>query len=293
MRAMPIKDSELIISSKGTIYHLDLLPEQLADTVITVGDPGRVAEVSKYFDRTEHKAVHREFISHTGYVGGKRITVLSTGIGPDNIDIVFNELDALVNIDFQTRLPKADKRALHIIRLGTCGSLQADVPVGSLVASAFGLGLDNLMHYYRRTPNPDEAFILQAFMAHAKLTQSPVQPYLAEGSIQLRKHFSGQYVPGITVTCPGFYGPQGRVLRAPLAFPHLIDALSGFESRQHRIVNFEMETAAMYGLANLLGHQALSVSVVVANRISQTFSSDGDAAIDQMIRTSLEFIEKI
>lgn len=293
MHQKPIEESELIITNKGTIYHIDLAPEELADTVITVGDPDRVAEVSKYFDRIEHKAAHREFISHTGYLGAKRITALSTGIGPDNIDIVFNELDALANIDFKTRLPKEEKRSLQIIRLGTCGSLQAGVPVDSLVASSFGLGLDNLMHYYQFDNNPEEAFILKEFTAHAGLEQSPVQPYLAEGSIQLRKHFAERYVQGITVTCPGFYGPQGRVLRGPLAFPNLIGALTTFESRQTNIVNFEMETSAMYGLAKILEHHSLSISTVVANRISKTFSKDGAASVDNMIRVSLEIIEKI
>lgn len=291
--AATIAASELILTSKGTIYHLDLAPEQLADTVITVGDPNRVGEVSKYFDSVEERAEHREFVTHTGYIGKKRISVVATGIGPDNIDIVLNELDALVNIDFKTRTVNEHKKSLSIIRLGTSGALQADIPVDSLVVSSFAIGLDNLLHYYQHSANPDEAYILNEFIRHSSLNGKPVWPYIAEGSIRLRNHFSDGYTHGITVTCPGFYGPQGRVLRGPVAFPNLIDALGTFSSRQHRITNFEMETSAIYGLGKLLGHQCLSISTIVANRVQQTFSSDGAAAVDRMIRKSLEIIAGI
>lgn len=289
----PIGESELIITNRGTIYHLDIAPHQLADTIITVGDPGRVAEVSKYFDKTEHKARHREFVSHTGYIGKKRLTVVGTGIGPDNIDIVFNELDALANIDFDTRLPKKEIRTLSVIRMGTCGSLQEDVPVDSLVISTHGIGLDNLLHYYACTQDIMEEQLLLDFDAHTGLVNQPVTPYIAAGDKGLREHFTNGYVHGITVTCPGFYGPQGRLLRAPLAFPGLIDALTSFRSGAGRIVNFEMETSAIYGLGKLLGHRCLSINTVVANRIQKTFSADAGTAIDNMIRRSLEIIEKI
>lgn len=285
-----IGESELIITPTGCIYHLDVHPDEIADTVITVGDPGRVPEVSKHFDRVEHKKAHREFVTHTGYIGSKRISVVSSGIGPDNIDITLNELDALVNIDFETREPKAQQRSLNIIRLGTSGSLQEDIPVDSLVASSFGIGLDNLLHYYRFENNADELFLLNAFSQHTHLTGNPIQPYIAEGSIRLLNHFSGDYIHGITVTCPGFYAPQGRKLRLPLAFPTLVDTLSSFESGSHRITNFEMETSAIYGLGKLMGHHCLSVNTIVANRQAKTFSKDAAAAVENMIRKSLGII---
>ena len=287
---MPIPSSELIINSRGAIYHLNLRPEELADTVITVGDPNRVATVSKYFDRIEYQGSHREFVTHTGYIGNKRISVLSTGIGPDNIDIAFNELDALANIDFESRNIRDQKKSLQIIRLGTTGALQADLPVDSLVASSFGIGLDNLMHYYNYASNPEESFILGEFCEHTRLKTTAIQPYIAEASIRLLSAFADKMQHGITITCPGFYGPQGRVLRGPIAFPQLIDSLSSFTSRGHRVTNFEMETSAMYGLGKLLGHHCLSISVIVANRISKTFSPDGEAAVDQMIRSTIDII---
>lgn len=293
MNSKPIASSELIITPKGTVYHLDLHPDHLADTIITVGDPDRVASVSKYFDAMEHQAQHREFITHTGRIGNKRISVVSTGIGPDNIDIVLNELDALANIDFETRTIRDEKKALSIIRLGTSGALQADIEVDSMVASSFAIGLDNLMHYYVYESNPEETYILGEFQQHTGLTDKPVWPYIAEGAIRLRNHFSEGFHSGITVTCPGFYGPQGRVLRGQIAFPNLIDALGTFGSRGQRITNFEMETSAIYGLGKMLGHQCLSISTIVANRIHQTFSSDGTAAVDNMIQKSLAIIEKI
>ncbi len=289
-----IAPSELIITPKGTIYHLDLHPDQIADTIITVGDPGRVEAVSRYFDSIEERAAHREFISHTGRIGNKRLTVVSTGIGPDNVDIVFNELDALANIDFQTRTIRPEKKRLNIIRLGTCGGLQPDIPVDSLVASSFGIGLDNLMHYYAYAENPDEQFIRTEFLHHTGLDNKPVQPYVAEGSIRLRNHFSTNGIhAGMTATCPGFYGPQGRILRLPIAYPNLINAISSFHCRGERIANFEMETSAMYGLANMLGHHSLSISVIVAQRSMGKFTNDTTAAVDTMIRACLPMFEAL
>ena len=290
---MYLPPSELIITPSGTIYHLDLYPEALANTIITVGDPNRVATVTKHFDRIEHKASHREFITHTGYVGSKRISVVSTGIGPDNIDIVINELDALVNIDFSTRKIRDEKKSLNIIRLGTAGALQPDIDVDSLVATSFAIGLDNLMHYYQYGLNPEESFILNEFKIHSGLKTMPILPYIAEGNIRLRSAFAGMLRDGITITCPGFYGPQGRVLRAPLAFPQLIDAMSSFTSRGHSVANFEMETSAIYGLGKLLGHHCLSISTIVANRINKTFSDIPFAAVEKMIVTALEVIENL
>lgn len=288
-----IAESELIITQRGTIYHLDLAPEQVADTIITVGDPGRVALVSRYFDRIEHKAIHREFITHTGYIGNKRISVISTGIGPDNIDIVVNELDTLVNIDFATRTVNEEKRHLSIIRLGTCGSLQSDIDVDSLVVSSHGIGLDNLLHYYKHSNGPEEIFILNDFIKHTALAGRNIQPYIAEGAISLRKYFGDNFIHGITITCPGFYGPQGRMLRAPVALPNLVDALTTFKTGRHRIANFEMETSAIYGLGKILGHYCLSINTVIANRVNRTFSQDSEKAINNMIQRSLAIIEKI
>ncbi len=288
-----IGNSELILTTEGNIYHLDVHPDEIADTVITVGDPGRVPQVSQYFDRVEHRKAHREFVTHTGYIGNKRLSVVSSGIGPDNIDITLNELDALVNIDFEERKVKETTRSLNIIRLGTSGSLQEDLPVDSLVASTFGIGLDNLLHYYRFENNADETFVLHDFQNHTLLSGNPVQPYVAQGSVRLLNHFTEGYTHGITVTCPGFYAPQGRRLRLPLAFPNLVDTLSTFSSGMHRITNFEMETSAIYGLGKLMGHHCLSINTIVANRQAKTFSKDAPAAIDHMIRKSLEIIAGI
>lgn len=288
-----IAESELIITADGAIYHLDLRPGELADTVILVGDPGRVPEVSKYFDRIEVRKAHREFITHTGYLGNKRISVVSSGIGPDNIDIVLNELDALVNIDFKTREVKPVHQTLHIIRLGTSGALQENITVDSLVAATFGIGLDNLLHYYRYENNAEESFILNDFKNHTLLNGNPVLPYIAEGSVRLLNHFTGDFIHGVTVTCPGFYAPQGRRLRLPLAFPNLVGNLSAFRSGMHLITNFEMETAAIYGLGKLLGHHCLSLNTIIANRQTKVFSANVGTAIDHMIKTALEVISGI
>jgi uridine phosphorylase len=285
-----IAESELIINSRGAVYHLDLRPEELATNIITVGDPDRVGEVSKYFDSVEVKRQHREFVSHTGKVGDKRITVVSTGIGTDNIDIVLNELDALVNIDFQTRLIKEKLISLNIIRIGTSGALQADIPVDSFVASTHGLGLDNLLNYYRLDHNEQENQLLHSFTTHTQLHSGICHPYISMASASLLKHFVNGYHQGITVTCPGFYGPQGRVLRLGIRNPELIDRLTQFNFGQHRITNFEMETSGIYGLGKLLGHHCLSLSAIVANRIHKQFSKDSAAAVDKMIRQSLEII---
>ena len=288
-----IAESELIINKRGAVYHLDLRPEELAPTVITVGDPDRVALVSRHFDAVEVKQQHREFISHTGRIGNKRITVISTGIGPDNIDIVLNELDALVNIDFETRTIKEALTPLNIIRIGTSGSLQGDVPVDSFVASTHGLGLDNLLNFYRLDHNDEEKTLLQQFIAHTQLNASITNPYISHGSASLLKHFAGGYHAGITVTCPGFYGPQGRILRLGIKNPDLINRLTQFTYGQHRITNFEMETSAIYGLGRLLGHHCLSLNAVVANRIAQQFSKDSNALVENLIVQSLDVISKI
>jgi uridine phosphorylase len=282
-----LEESELIINKRGAIYHLDLRPEELAHKIFLVGDPGRVPVVSKFFDRIEIKQQHREFISHTGFIGSERFTVISTGIGTDNIDIVMNELDALVNIDFSTRAINQSHVQLQIIRLGTSGSLQKEIPVDSFVASSHGLGIDNLLNFYRMEPRGAEQEILQAFVTHTQLHQQFAHPAIASASGYLLRYFTEGYFTGITITCPGFYGPQGRVLRLGLRHPDLIDRLSSFHFGPYKISNFEMETSAIYGLGNMLGHQCLSLNVIVANRISKTFSSNSLLAVERLIEKSL------
>lgn len=285
-----IEPSELIITDRGTIYHLDLAPEHLAPTVITVGSPDRVKEVSKYFDSIEHRAQHREFITHTGYIGNKRLSVISTGIGVGNIDIVFNEIDALVNIDLATRTIKEQHTSLSVVRLGTCGTLQADIPVDSMIVSSYAIGFDNLMLFYDMENSAEEQDMLAAFKEHTATAGKNVYPYISEGSGELRSLFNMGYVHGITVTCPGFYGAQGRMLRLQPAFPNILDSLASFTHAGHRVTNFEMETSAIYGLGELLRHKCASISVAVANRANKTFSANTDRAVDVMIHRSLEII---
>lgn len=285
-----IAESELIINARGAIYHIDLRPEELAQNIIIVGDPDRVGMVSKYFDKIEVKRQHREFVSHTGLLGKKRITCTSTGIGPDNIDIVLNEFDALVNIDFETRTIKKDLTSLNIMRIGTSGSLQADIPVDSWVAGTHGLGLDNLLNYYRLEHNEQEKELLQSFVTQTQLHSQICNPYISLASASLLKHFVDGFHQGITVTCPGFYGPQGRVLRLGIRNPELIDRLTEFRFGQHRISNFEMETSAIYGLGRLLGHHCLSLNAIIANRIAKEFTKDAHSLVDSLIKTVLETI---
>lgn len=285
-----IAESELIITERGAIYHLDLRPEEIAKTVIVVGDQHRVKEVSKHFDSIEIEAHHREFITHTGYIGKKRISVVSTGIGPDNIDIVVNELDALVNIDFETRTIKQNLHSLNIIRMGTCGALQADVAVDGMIASTHGLGIDNLLNFYRHEHNEEENLLLQSFITFIQMHPQMSQPYISGASASLLKHFATDYYQGITVTCPGFYGPQGRILRLGVRNPELINRLTAFRFGQHRITNFEMETSAIYGLGKLLNHNCLSLNAVIANRVNKEFSKDGKTAVENLIIKSLTII---
>src|SRR5918993_1270966 len=285
-----IAESELIINGRGAVYHLNTRPEEIAGTIITVGDPDRVKEVSKHFDSIEFTNSHREFVVHTGYIGKKRLSCVSTGIGPDNIDIVLNELDALVNIDFETRIIREQLTSLNIIRFGTSGSLQEEIPVDSFVASTHGLGLDNLLHFYRLQNNEEEKQLLHAFNTHTQLSSGDVSPYVTMASVSLLKHFTNNYFQGVTVTCPGFYAPQGRVLRLGLGYPQLIDNLTTFQFGNHHITNFEMETSALYGLSKILGHHCLSLSAIVANRITKEFTRDGVKAVEDLIVQSLNVV---
>jgi uridine phosphorylase len=288
-----IAESELIINNRGAIYHLDLRPEELANTIITVGDPERVSAVSKYFDKIESKSHHREFITNTGYIGKKRISVVSTGIGTDNIDIVFNELDALVNIDFETRTIKPNLSQLNIIRIGTAGSLQSSIPVDAYVVSTHGLGIDNLLNFYRHDENEEEKQLLHSFVTLTQLHNRFSYPYINGASASLIKNFVEGYHHGITVTCPGFYGPQGRILRLGLSNPNLIDRLTQFSFGNHRIANFEMETAGIYGMGKLLGHHCLSISAIVANRITKQVSKDGNATVEKLIEKTLGIVSNL
>ncbi|MCB0540529.1 MAG: nucleoside phosphorylase, partial [Bacteroidetes bacterium] len=254
-----IKPSELILNDDGSIYHLHLLPEQIADTIITVGDPDRVEKVSKYFDKIEHKIQKREFVTHTGYIGNKRLTVISTGIGTDNIDIVINELDALVNIDLHTRQIKKDKKSLNIIRIGTSGTLQGEIDVDSIVLSSFGLGLDGLMNFYVSHNSDEEEEIL---LKINKAVELPIKPCIAKGSeFLLNQIKTDSTYTGITISATGFYGPQGRTLRMQPKVANFIDELAQLKfDNNERITNLEMETSAIYGMGKVLGHHCLSVN---------------------------------
>jgi uridine phosphorylase len=285
----PIANSELILNERGAIYHLDLLPTELASTVILVGDPARVSQISKHLNHIEIQRSHREFSTHTGTLGNKRISIVSTGIGPDNIDIVLQELDALVNIDFTTRLLKESLQKLQIIRIGTSGSLQPDLEVDQVVVSRFGLGLDNLLHFYHVQHTQAESQLLEAFRGQVTLHASTGTPYIYSCDEGLWNLFS-DWPYGITVTCPGFYGPQGRQLRLAPSHPQLLDQLQAFRFERIQVTNFEMETSAIYGLGHLLGHSCLSINLIIANRHHQTFSSSIPESMDRCIQAVLERI---
>ncbi len=286
---MKLSEADLVINPDGSIYHLNLLPEDLAETVITVGDLDRVPEVSKHFDRIELKKGKREFITHTGYIGQKRITVISTGIGTDNIDIVFNELDALANINFDTRTVKDQLTSLNIIRIGTSGAIQTDIPIGTVLASSYGLGLDALMHYYQQEQSENEETILQDANNHFG-DLSGIKPYLTEASDELMKQFAFDLPTGITATAPGFYAPQGRQVRAKHVVHDFVGKLNGFRSGENRITNLEMETAGIYALAKTLGHKALSINAILASRVKFEFSKNPNEIVENAIVKVLERI---
>lgn len=288
-----IKESELILNPDGSIYHLNLRPEQVADTIILVGDPNRVPRVSAYFDTIEFSTQKREFCTHTGTYKGKRLTALSTGIGPDNIDIVINELDALFNIDLQTRKPKEQLTSLNIVRFGTSGSLQADIPVDSFVLSSHGLGMDNMLHAYKDAPKVREIAMEEAFMAHTQWNTDKGRPYIVGcGETLKQRLLTDKVFEGITGTAPGFYGPQGRMLRLPVQDPTLNDKLHSFNYKGYRMTNLEMETSAIYGLSKLLGHQAVSLNAIIANRAAGTFTKDTKKVVENLIVYGLEQLAK-
>lgn len=284
----PIAETELILNPDGSVYHIKLKPEHIADNVIVVGDPGRVELISKHFNKIECKIQNREFITHTGVFNNKRVTVLATGIGTDNIDIVINELDAAVNIDLEKREPKIDRRSLNIVRLGTSGALQADIPVDSYVVSEYGLGFDGLMNYYADMPDINENKLSEAFIKHTNWNWRLPFPYIVKGSDSLRQAIAPDWMKGITATAPGFYAPQGRKLRLTPMIENLNEQLTSFSHEGARITNFEMETSALYGLSNLLGHRACTICVIIANRVIRQYSKDYKVAVEKLIKDVLE-----
>lgn len=280
-----IADTDLILNSDGSVYHLNLLPKHVSDTVIGVGDPGRVYEVSKYFDEVEFEMNKREFITHVGRYNGKRVTVISTGIGTDNVEIFFSELDALVNIDLKTREPKTRRKKLRIIRIGTCGALQEDIAVGSYVLSDYAVGLDNLMNFYDLSMDDKEAGLAHDLQ---RKTGIPFMPYVVRGSEVLHQQLGPEFQSGNTVTCPGFYAPQGRILRVPIRFPKLLEDLNYYHKDDFWLSNFEMETAAYYALGRMMGHEVQSVSAVLANRIKNRVAKNPIKVVDALIKKVLD-----
>lgn len=285
---MPIKESELILNPDGSVYHLNLLPENISDTIIFVGDQDRVERITRHFDTIEFSTQKREFKTQTGTYKGKRLTVISTGIGPDNIDIVMNELDALVNIDLGSRQPKKNLTTLNIVRVGTSGSLQRDVPVDSFVLSTHGLDLNGMLHFYQIDDicNPE---IEDAFIAHTDWHKNKSRPIVITSSRTLEAQLESDRVfKGVTATAGGFYGPQGRVLRLHLKDDAMNAKIDSFNYNGLRITNFEMETSVIYGMSKLLGHHACSLNAVIANRANGTFSANPKETVNKLITYTLE-----
>jgi uridine phosphorylase len=284
---MKLGSSELILNADRSIYHLNLLPEDIATTIITVGDPDRVSDVSKYFDSIELKKGKREFITHTGILNGKRLSVVSTGIGTDNIDIVLNELDALVNIDFNTRTIKKEITQLQFIRIGTSGAIQADIPVDSFLLSEYAIGFDSLLHFYDSN-DFQHLNITEEFVRHSKWAERKSLPYVVKGDdLLIQKLSSNRIRKGFTATNTGFYGPQGRKLRAPIEANDFISKLASFRHGELRITNLEMETSGIYGLSKIMGHQAVSMNCILANRATEKFSENPAHSVDELIKYTL------
>jgi uridine phosphorylase len=287
------KESELILNPDGSIYHLKLRPDQISNKIILVGDQNRVSRISAYFSSIEHQVQNREFTTHTGYFNNQRLTVLSTGIGTDNIDIVINELDALVNIDLEKRIKKDCHTPLQLVRLGTSGAIQPDLEVDSFVASGFGLGFDGLLNFYSYDENILELDMINAFIKHSGWNERLPFPYIVRASESLLSGLAYDIRQGITATANGFYGPQGRELRIPIAFPELNDRIESFNYKDNRITNFEMETSALYALGSILGHQTLTICAVIANRVRKEYSKDYQATIAKLIEKVLSRITSL
>ncbi len=285
---MKIKESELILNPDGSVYHLNLKPEHIANTILFVGDQDRVEKITKHFDYIEFSIQKREFKTQTGTYKGKRISVMSTGIGPDNIDIVLNELDALANIDLKTRTIKEKHKSLKIIRIGTSGSLQSDIPVDSFVIGTHGLDLNGMLHFYKidEIKNPD---LEKAFIEQTQWNSNKAKPIIINNSLELEKIFESEKTfKGITATAGGFYGPQGRVLRLAIEDPDLNNKMDSFNYNGIRVSNLEMETSVIYGLSKLLGHQALSLNAIIANRANGTFSKNPGLVVENLIKYTLD-----
>jgi len=282
-----IKESELVLSSKGGLYHIDLVGNQIADTVVLVGDPKRVDAFKPFFTSIEQETENRELHSITGVYRNTSITVLSTGMGTDNIDIVLNELDAAVNMDLDKRMPRAEHRKLNLIRVGTSGALHADIPVGSIVASSYAIGLDGLLNYYKHDDSMFEPEMAEAFYAHAKFDDCFAKPYVVRGSEMLLDKLGSDAYKGITATAPGFYAPQGRQVRLETRIEDINSLLSSFEYSGNRVLNFEMETSAIYGLSRLLGHNALTMCLIIANRATGTFLNNYKPNMNELIEKTL------
>lgn len=287
MRTIP--SSELIVNDDGSIFHLHLKPDELADTVILVGDPDRSSMVASYFDRVEHSAANREFRCHTGTLNGVRLTVVSTGIGCDNIDIVMNELDALANVDFAARVvkPGPQRRSLRIVRLGTCGAVQPDIPLGALVMSAVSGGIDGLLNFYADSEAVRDLRLEEAFVRQTGWDERLARPYFVRNDAGLIELFGDVAIRGLTLSAPGFYAPQGRVVRLPLARPDYLEKIERFEHEDLRVTNLEMESSAIAGLAALLGHRALTVCTVIAQRTAGDSKPDYAAFVRNMVETAL------
>lgn len=285
-----IPSTELIITEEGRIYHLDLKPDEIGQTIILVGDQERVPTISKYFDRIEFKRSKREFVTHTGLINNNRVSVISTGIGCDNIDIVVNELDALVNINFEKKSIKRKHTSLEIIRIGTCGALQNEIPVDTFVLSSFGLGFDGLLSFYKPEYESEEKALQKAFLQQTPWPNDANLPYFVKGCELLSNKIGEGMFKGITATANGFYGPQGRKLRLNTRVPDMNEFLKRFEYKNHKILNFEMETSALYGLSALLGHNSCTVCAVIGNRFTNTFSKDYKKTVAKLVQKILRRI---
>jgi uridine phosphorylase len=284
----PIPASQLVLNNEGAIYHLNLHPDQLADNVIMVGDPGRVDMIASFFDKIEVERQNRELVTRTGWFNGKRITVLSTGMGTDNLDIVMNELDALANIDLKTRMPKETHRSLNLIRLGTCGALQPDIEPGNNVATRYAIGLDGLLYFYEKHKEVNEIAMRDAFIKQMDYPKDLPKPYVVEGSKMLFDKLAEGYYQGVTATAPGFYGPQGRTLRMHLSYPENNNKIENFDYQGWRVCNFEMESSALYGLGKMMGHNCLTICVAIANRVTEKFTTDYHPYVRKLVESTLE-----
>ena len=284
----PIPASQLVLNNEGAIYHLNLHPDQLADNVIMVGDPGRVDMIASFFDKIDVERQNRELITRTGWFNGKRITVLSTGMGTDNLDIVMNELDALANIDLKTRMPKETHRSLNLIRLGTCGALQPDIEPGNNVATRYAIGLDGLLYFYEKHKEVNEIAMRDAFIEQMDYPKDLPKPYVVEGSKMLFDKLAEGYYQGVTATAPGFYGPQGRTLRMHLSYPENNNKIEHFDYQGWRVCNFEMESSALYGLGKMMGHNCLTICVAIANRVTEKFTTDYHPYVRKLVESTLE-----